>query len=445
MKMKSTEAFSALSRRKAIVLTGAALFSLTASLALGKPGGNGGGKPGGGGANTAPIEYQLTWIPGINDGQVRIYDCNAAGIAVGSYDDETGTHQPFCTTADGVVLPLDDWWELPLGYEGWRVGGREIQINEANLVCGSIVNDLTSEHKLFLANLSDRDSLEPVGPVLGGFGPWHIHMNEHGDVAFRVDDGFDATLHLYVRSLDKMFGWEQELRGFTPTGINDNLQVSLLYGDFGLLDRTIIHSRGSGLLTFITYDVEKDEAVIVIEDLGTGWTNAEPITLPYGGINNAGTVFGCFETKKPRYMIRGNRLVSRSSDTTAGFIAAGAETWTELDASLPTGGTLENAWSFEAAACALDVNEFGQIVGGYNKVSARSGCEDLWLLDPEDGLFDVNDLVVGDLAEVEAFRAADTIALVHITEIDTETGYGIISGYAAGHGFILTPRLIEQP
>jgi len=69
---------------------------------------------------------------------------------------------------------------------------------------------------------------------------------------------------------------------------------------------------------------------------------------------------------------------------------------------------------------------------------------DLWLLDPEHGLFDVNDLVVGDLAAVEAFRAADNIGLAHITEIDPETGYGIISGYA-GAGFILTPRLIQQP
>ena len=56
----------------------------------------------------------------------------------------------------------------------------------------------------------------------------------------------------------------------------------------------------------------------------------------------------------------------------------------------------------------------------------------------------MNDLVVGDLAEVEAFRAADNIGLVHITEIDPETGYGIISGYASSSaGFILTPHLIE--
>ncbi|MEZ5326200.1 MAG: hypothetical protein R3F19_14205 [Verrucomicrobiales bacterium] len=415
-------------------------FTALPGLSKGKPGGGGDPPP----PTPAPVEYQLTWIPGINDGYISVYDSNAAGIAVGIYADETGTRKPFCTTADGVITPLDNRWALPPGYEaeGWRVGGQfgEIQINEANLVCGSLVNDLTSEHQLFLANLSDPDSLEPVGSVLGNH-PSHVHMNEHGDVAFRVTDGITTehveTLHLYVRSLDKMFGWEQDLRGYIPTGINDNLQVSLVYQEFIWVTPTVIYNHGSGLLTF---DVATEEAVI--DDLGTAWTIDEPITLPFGGINNDGTVFGCFETKAPRYRIRGNRLVSRSSDATAGFISAGAETWTELDASLPTGSTLATPYSIDMAACALGVNEFGQVVGGYHKVSARYGCEDLWLLDPEHGLFDVNDLVVGDLAEVEAFRAANNIGLVHITEIDPETGYGIISG-SAGAGFILTPRLIK--
>lgn len=79
----------------------AALILLAAfSPVLAKKGGN---KPGGGGEdpppNPAPVEYQLTWIPGINDGQMHIYDCNTAGIAVGSYQDDTGTYRPFCTTA----------------------------------------------------------------------------------------------------------------------------------------------------------------------------------------------------------------------------------------------------------------------------------------------------------------------------------------------------------
>lgn len=446
MKNNLSGVLAAPSRRAVVALTGAALLALTASPALAKKGGN---KPGGGGEDPPPpppnpafVEYQLTWISGINDGAMRIHDCNTAGIAVGTYADEAGTHQPFCTTADGVINPLDNWWVLPEGYENWRVGARyaEMQINENNLVCGSIVNDLTSEHKLFLAKLSERDSLKPVGPVLSRQ-PSYVYMNELGDVAFRVAPGSNSTLHLYVRSLDKMFGWEQIDRGYIPTGINDKLQVSLVYQEFTWNTPTVIYNHGSGLLTF---DAETEEAEW--DDLGTAWTNAEPITLPWGGINNDGTVFGCFETEAPRYRIRRNQLVSRSSDCTAGFIAAGAETWTELDASLPTGGTLRTPYSFDAAACALGVNEFGQVVGGYNKGSARYACEDLWLLDPEHGLFNVNDLVVGDLADVEAFRAADNIGLVHITEIDPETGYGIISGAASySEAFILTPHLIEQP
>ncbi len=51
------------------------------------------GKPGGGGEDPppAPVEYQLTWIPGINGGHMEIYDCNTAGIALGGFEDETGT------------------------------------------------------------------------------------------------------------------------------------------------------------------------------------------------------------------------------------------------------------------------------------------------------------------------------------------------------------------
>ena len=187
-----------------------------------------------------------------------------------------------------------------------------------------------------------------------------------------------------------------------------------------------------------------------IDDLGTAETIAEPITLSWGGLNNDGTVFGCFETEVLVKFRRGD-LVSRSADTTAGFIAAGAATWTELDASLPSGSSLYSSVYYngptgiQKAACALGVNEFGQVVGCY-QMSARFLSEDLWLLDPYDGLFDVNDLVVGDAADVEAFRAAQ-FHNVHLTGIDADTGYGIISGSASSYGpaFILTPRLIQQP
>lgn len=421
----------------------AALILLAAfSPVLAKKGGN---KPGGGGEdpppNPAPVEYQLTWIPGINDGQMHIYDCNTAGIAVGSYQDDTGTYRPFCTTADGVITPLDDWWALPPGYEGWRVGGRlaEMQINEANEVCGIIANDQIPERQLFLANLSDPNSLVPVGPVHSGK-PRYIYMNEHGDIASRMAVGNGGTLQLYVRSLDKMFEYEQDLRGFTPTGINDNLQVSLVYSEF-TSGPTGPLFHGSGLLSF---DVATETGMF--DDLGIAETIFDPMTVPWGGINNAGTVFGYFETRKPRIRLSGGNMVSRTANTTAGFIAAGSATWTELDTRLPTGGTLVNQFRYDAAACALGVNEFGQIVGGY-QCGSRYFSENLWLLDPEDGLFDVNDLVVGDPAEVEAFRAANGFNFVRITEIDPETGYGIISGSASwsGPGFILTPHLIEQP
>ena len=434
------------SRRFAFGLFGAALLSLTTTTALAKKGG--GGKPGGGGEDPppppAPVEYQLTWIPGVNGGNIRIYDSNSAGIAVGSYADETGTAKAFWTTADGVINPL--WWTLPPGYEAWRVGSggilSELQISEGGLVCGVIGNDETSEYQLFLADFSDPNSLEPVGSILSRR-PRYIHMNEFGDVACRVVIGNDATLYLYVASLDKMFGWEQNLRGFTPTGINDNLQVSLVYQELVFDYPTYISSHGSGLLTF---DVATKNGEI--EDLGIATASEDPVTLAWGGLNNAGDVFGCFETRVSRVRYRNLRLVSRVADTTAGFIAADSATWTELDSRLPSGSTMSSSpWSFTAAACALGVNEAGQVVGGYNKRSSRYFAEGLWLLDPEDGLFDVENLVVGDIAQVDEFRSANQFGDVRLTEPTPETGYGVISGWDSSYGaaFILTPHLVQQP
>lgn len=404
------------------------------------------GKPGGGEdppPPPVPVEYQLTWIKGAS-----IYDCNSAGIAVGGYTDETETNAPFCAAVDGVIRPLKDWWVLPTGYESWRLLGNDMQINETNLGCGTISNEQTSENQLFLANLSEPDSLEVVGPVQKYSLRW-VFMNEHGDVTWQsVVEGNITTLHLYVRSLDKSFSLVTGERSYRPNGINDNLQLSLVNKD----STGDLYSKssyaGSSLLTF---DVATETADIepLGDDAGS-W--ADPRVLPCCGLNNAGDVFGCFETEVSRVRYHRNRLVSRVADTTAGFIAADSATWTELDARLPVGGTQVNQFSYAAAACALDVNvnvnEAGQVVGGY-QCSGRFSSEDLWLLDHVDGLFDVDDLVVGDPAEVETFRAADGFRFVRITEaIDPEIGYGIITGTFSndsGPGFILTPRLVDQP
>lgn len=90
-------------------LTALVLFALFAAFSplSAKPGGNGGGgggNPGGGGdedppTNPAPVEYQLTWLPGTY-GYTEIHDINSAGIAVGRYHDETGTPRLFWTTSD---------------------------------------------------------------------------------------------------------------------------------------------------------------------------------------------------------------------------------------------------------------------------------------------------------------------------------------------------------
>ncbi len=79
-------------------------------------------------------------------------------------------------------------------------------------------------------------------------------------------------------------------------------------------------------------------------------------------------------------------------------------------------------------------------MGGYESLGHRS--ESLWILDPEYGLFDLDDMVVGD--DADAFRSANAFRGLHITEPDPATGYGIISGYdrLADAAFILTPALV---
>ena len=417
----------------ACLALGVALHVTTALPGIAGKGGK--GKPDGGGgedppASPAPVDYQLTWIEGAS-----IYDCNTAGIAVGGFSDG-----PFCATADGVIRPLKDWWVLPLGYEGWTLRGSEMQINEANLICGTIRNEQTAENHLFLANLSDPHSLEVVSPAQKYDLRW-VFMNEHGDVTWRsVVEGNTITLHLYVRSLDRSFSLVTGERSYYPTGINDNLQVSLVNKDFTGDLYSKSSYAGSSLLTF---DVDTETADIeLLGDDAASWS--DPRFLPYGGLNNAGDVFGCFETKVSRVRYRNNRIVTRVADTTAGFIAADSATWSELDSRLPVGGEQVNLFSYAAAACALGVNEAGQVVGGY-QCSGKFSSEDLWLLDPVDGLLDVDNLVVGDPAEVESFRAANGFRFVRLTQLEPETGYGIISGSAPydGSAFILTPRLVE--
>ncbi len=247
-------------------LTALVLFALFAAFSpvSAKPGGKGGGgdKPGGGGGeepppNPAHVEYQLTWFPGTY-GYTEIHDINSAGIAVGRYHDETGARRLFWTTADGTINPLDDWWVLPPGYEDWQVEGGELQINNAHDVCGFIENTVTGEEELFLANLFDVSSLEPVGSVPSN-SQW-LHMNENGDVVFMAAQTGWYSL-LYVRSLNTIFNFEQDYPGYMPTGINDNLQVSLILS--GESDGTGLVYHGSARLTF---DPANESAMV--EELG---------------------------------------------------------------------------------------------------------------------------------------------------------------------------------
>ena len=162
-------------------IAGAASLLLIASLgsvsAKGKPvkpPGDGGGD--GGGSSTSPVEYQLTWIPG-TFGNTHIDGVNSSGIAVGTYYDSAGNRSAFWTDAGGYINRLDNFWVLPAG---WRLGRGSISINDSDQVGGFIVNDLTSDVEIFIADRLDPHSLVPLGSI-GSYGNYP-EMNNNGDI-----------------------------------------------------------------------------------------------------------------------------------------------------------------------------------------------------------------------------------------------------------------------
>ena len=115
----------------------------------------------------------------------------------------------------------------------------------------------------------------------------------------------------------------------------------------------------------------------------------------------------------------------------------------------PTGGDISItnfSTMLTPAASALSANEFGQVLGGYDVRNLLHGT-DLWLLDPDHGLLQVDDLVVG--VDGDEFRNWPGFWDVTISEIESQTTYGIIAGSSAPDsstntcGFILTPKPVQ--
>ena len=153
-------------------------------------------------------------------------------------------------------------------------------------------------------------------------------------------------------------------------------------------------------------------------------------------IDDSGTVFGAYEDRAPKGR-------NRTSSAKAGFVIDGSLNWLELNPLLPVGSSSRGESTVQYAASALNANDAGQLLGGYEVWNSVSG--DLWLSDPQDGLFNLNDLVAGDPADTDVFRTADNLRNVEISEVESITGYGVISGNAYGtpyRAFILTPVLV---
>lgn len=424
--------FSKAPSASSLAITMAATFSLALATPITLAGkGNGKGKPGDGGGEDppppppvpAPVEYTVSWFPG-TFGATQIYDVNAAGIAVGRYHDEAGERHAFWTQGDGTLRHLADTWTLPAGFEGWRLGRGESAINDANQVAGIMVNEQTLEYWLYLAQLGDPSSLEPLGAVSSN-ASW-LDLNDHGDVAV----GYGGP-YLYVRSTNRVYSLWDEARGpELITGLNNQLQLSVMsWADYD--------TNGNGFDGCARWTFDPVSEVLTQEVISSAVVvRNEAISLAYG-IDHTGRVLGAYEEEAPHRK-------RRTSSAKAGYVEPGTTAWTSLDSELPTGSSHGRESWIRFEACALKANDSGLVLGGYGVHAATS--EALWIRDTEGGLHALDDLVVGTAGDVEAFRAGTNFQKVQLSQAASGV-YGFISGYdyAGGGAFILTPQLVEAP
>jgi hypothetical protein len=145
-------------------------------------------------------------------------------------------------------------------------------------------------------------------------------------------------------------------------------------------------------------------------------------------ITNDGTVYGHSDVRKTQ---------------TAGWTAPGSNDWTQINSDVPQGAT------------AISAKESGQVLVGINaKDDVYSTRYDfgttIWIDDLTEGLSSVADIMVG-VADIALFQSVTSFIRVELSE-PNGSGYGVIAGAvrlpddnSAWIGFILTPRLIEQP
>ena len=389
-----------------------------------KKGGNGGGPGGGGGGEDPPpaplpVVYALTWLTDPSDGsgdQSSIFDIDANGVAVGnirpggSADDRYGI----------VSFP----------------GSVPVNIDALAKLAGLISADsqITAIYRI-------SDNL-----VIGG-DLWSDDGTLHAFAAQLNDDGANTTI-AWFKSFPRPVGATRAL--FEDMSEN---------GSYVAIKLTIPDANGDSTYTAEVWDPQTD----VITSI--------PVSLRYIlglSVNNSGLVAytksegdtdrDTFLFDTPTETLTPIEVESRFGSWASDLGESGevvGQSNTGRKTPTPARWTVANGWESVASGAGTgnltSVNNAGQCIGksrGKDDVATRDDV--LFFYSDADGYHELNDLVVGDQADLDRWFAADNWFYAiydNISDVDLSAGpsqYPYLSGTiipsgGSYQGFILTP------
>lgn len=406
-------------------LAGLALSLCLAAPLLAKKGGGGGG-PGGGTedppADPLPVVYALTWLTDPSDGsgdQSSIFDIDANGVAVGSIRPGGSAGLRYGVVSFPGRAPLDveavarNAGAIP---QDWRLTG-VYRISD-DLVIGGDVWAADGTLHAFAAQLTaDGTGLawlkvfpRPAGATRALF----EDMSENGSyVAIKLtipDANGDSTYAAEV--------WDPQTDSVTSIPLSLEYIIQLSVNNSGLVAYSQ-HDGGTLRDTFLFDTLTQTSIPIETDSRFGSWASDLGESDEVVGQTNTG----------------------RKTPTPARWTAANG--WESVAGGAGTGALTA-------------VNNAGQCIGmsrGKDDVSTRDDV--LFFYSDADGYHELNDLVVGDQADLDRWFAADNwFYAIYDNISDVELAGGANYPYLSGtivpsggeyQGFVLTPVPAPAP